>query len=423
MIEIKTKSEYFEDESNRQNLETENVYNLLIEIKKEIKSYKDKALFFFTEKFDQVKLADIIVSEAEIEKAKKIVSKEFVDAISVAKENITTFHQNQCPYDWEEDLENGISYGMQYSAIEKAGLYVPGGRALYPSTVLMNAIPAKLAGVSELIITTPPQKDGSIAPEILVAADICDVDTIIKAGGAQAIFALAYGTESVPKVDKIVGPGNMYVDQAKQMVYGLCDIDKPAGPSEVCVYIEDLKYAHFAAAELLAQLEHDPDASVVAVSTDKNVLKAIQQECVKQLKSLKRKDIILESAKNSSLIRVKSKTEAIDILNEIASEHLALIIDDANTFREKIKHAGSIFCGPNTPVALGDYIAGPNHVLPTGKAARFSSPLSVMDFMKFSSHLTYGKENLETIKAHVKTLTTIEQLDAHFESINQRLKD
>ena len=423
MIEIKTKSEFFDDDTKRLEVDTLAIYETLTEIQKEIKSYKDKALRFFTEKFDHVKLSNVIVTKEEINDAKKVVSKDFIEAIKIAKENITTLHQNQLPFNWKEDLENGITYGMQYSAIDKAGLYVPGGRALYPSTVLMNAIPAKLAGVEQLIITTPPQKDGSIAPEILVAADLCEVDLIVKAGGAQAIFALAYGTESVPKVDKIVGPGNMYVDQAKQMVYGLCDIDKPAGPSEVCVYVEDENYAKFAAAELLAQLEHDPDASAVAVATNKKILKAIQEECNKQLKKLKRKEIILESAKNSALITVKSRNEAISILNDIASEHLVLMIDDAESFREKIKHAGAIFCGPYTPVALGDYIAGPNHVLPTGKAARFSSPLSVMDFMKFSTHLTYQKENLQDIKKATQTLTTIEQLDAHYESINQRLAD
>ena len=423
MIEIKPKSEFFDDDTKRLEVDTLAIYETLTEIQKEIKSYKDKALRFFTEKFDHVKLSNVIVTKEEINDAKKVVSKDFIEAIKIAKENITTLHQNQLPFNWKEDLENGITYGMQYSAIDKAGLYVPGGRALYPSTVLMNAIPAKLAGVEQLIITTPPQKDGSIAPEILVAADLCEVDLIVKAGGAQAIFALAYGTESVPKVDKIVGPGNMYVDQAKQMVYGLCDIDKPAGPSEVCVYVEDENYAKFAAAELLAQLEHDPDASAVAVATNKKILKAIQEECNKQLKKLKRKEIILESAKNSALITVKSRNEAISILNDIASEHLVLMIDDAESFREKIKHAGAIFCGPYTPVALGDYIAGPNHVLPTGKAARFSSPLSVMDFMKFSTHLTYQKENLQDIKKATQTLTTIEQLDAHYESINQRLAD
>ena len=423
MIEIKTKSEFFDDDTKRLEVDTLAIYETLTEIQKEIKSHKDKALRFFTEKFDHVKLSNVIVTKEEINDAKKVVSKDFIEAIKIAKEKITTFHQNQLPFNWKEDLENGITYGMQYSAIDKAGLYVPGGRALYPSTVLMNAIPAKLAGVEQLIITTPPQKDGSIAPEILVAADLCEVDLIVKAGGAQAIFALAYGTESVPKVDKIVGPGNMYVDQAKQMVYGLCDIDKPAGPSEVCVYVEDENYAKFAAAELLAQLEHDPDASAVAVATHKKILKAIQEECNKQLKKLKRKEIILESAKNSALITVKSRNEAISILNDIASEHLVLMIDKAESFREKIKHAGAIFCGPYTPVALGDYIAGPNHVLPTGKAARFSSPLSVMDFMKFSTHLTYQKENLQDIKKATQTLTTIEQLDAHYESINQRLAD
>ena len=204
-------------------------------------------------------------------------------------------------------------------------------------------------------------------------------------------------------------------------MYGLCDIDKPAGPSEVCVYLEDIKYAHFAAAELLSQLEHDPQASVVAVAADKTILKAIQDECKKQLTSLKRQDIIKQSIKNSALVIVKSQQEAIDVINDIASEHLALIVDEAEAIRKNIKHAGSIFCGPYTAVALGDYIAGPNHVLPTGQAARFSSPLSVMDFMKFSSHLTYQKEHLNAVDKHVKTLTTIEQLDAHYQSIKLRL--
>lgn len=420
MIEIKTKSDFLDSKNHSDDDVSASIYDTLIEIKNEIRKNKDKALFYYTKKFDNVSLTDVIVSKDEMTQAKKQVSKTFIDAITVAKDNITAFHQNQIPFDWEENPHDDIIYGVQYQPIEKAGLYVPGGRALYPSTVLMNAIPAKLAGVSTLVITTPPLENGQIAPEILVAADLCGVNTIIKAGGAQAIFSLAFGTESVPKVDKIVGPGNIFVDKSKQMVYGICDIDKPAGPSEVCVYIEDEKYASFAASELLAQLEHDPDASAIAISTSKQILKTIQKECSTQLKQLNRKDIIKQSALNSSLISVKSRQEAIVLMNDIASEHLVLMIDDAQSCRKAIKHAGAIFCGPYTPVALGDYIAGPNHVLPTAKAARFSSPLSVGDFMKFSSHLTYSKQQLFSIKDHTKTITDIEQLDAHFKSIKKR---
>ena len=421
MIEIKTKEDFLKKNQHPTPIKPD-IQQTITTIQNEIITNKDNALLNYTHQFDSPNVTSLIVSPEEITSAKKQVSADTLEAFNLAKENITNFHNNQIPFDWEEEQDNGIIYGMQYKPIEKAGLYVPGGRALYPSTVLMNAIPAKLAGVSQLIMTTPPQKDGKIAAEILVAADLCNVDTIIKAGGAQAIFALAYGTQSVPKVDKIVGPGNIYVDQAKQRVYGQCDIDKPAGPSEVCVYVEDIQYAAFAAAELLAQCEHDPDASVIAIAPDLTILNAIQEECKQQINTLNRQDIIKQSCQNSALVIVKNRTEAIAMLNEIASEHLVLLLDDAEKIRKKIQHAGSIFCGPYTPVALGDYIAGPNHVLPTNKAARFSSPLNVMDFMKFSSHLTYKKRNLNDIQPQIKTLTDIEELDAHYQSVKIRLQ-
>jgi histidinol dehydrogenase len=389
-----------------------------------VKTNKDTAIVELTKKFDAPNMPsdfNLIVTQTEIKNAYELVSTAFRKALDITIENITEFHSHQLPTSWMKESSNGYYFGMQYHPLENAGLYVPGGKALYPSSVCMNTIPAKIAGVSTLVMTTPPQKDGSIAPEILVAAQECGVDIIIKAGGAQAIFGLALGTESIPKVDKIVGPGNAYVDCAKQLVYGLVDIDKPAGPSEVLVVVEDPKYAHFAAAELLTQCEHDPDANGAIISTNKNVLELIQTELKSQIKSLKRTDILVQSLKKSALYLVSTQEAAIDAINEIATEHLCLLLDDVDPYLPKIKHAGAIFCGPYTPVTFGDYIAGPNHVLPTAKAARFSSGLSVMDFMKFSSVLNCDKDTLKKYAPHIKTLTAIENLDAHNKAIEIRL--
>ena len=422
MINIKLFKKKAFDENPIQDPTKKALIDTLTRIQDEIIKNGDQALINYTQKFDDVRLTTetLTITEKDITNAYDSVSKEYVTTIKKASKNITTFHENQIPHDWEEDLENNVTYGMQYKPIEKAGLYVPGGKALYPSTVLMNAIPATLAGVSTLIITTPPQKNGQLAPEIIVAAKESGVTQIIKVGGAQAIFALAYGTETVQKVDKIVGPGNIYVDSAKQMVYGRVDIDKPAGPSEVCVYIENEKYAHYAAAELLAQCEHDPNASVYAISPDEIVLKLIQSKLTKQLTSLNRQDIIKDAMKNSVLLLVNDQNEGLEAIDTVASEHLVLLIDDADEMRRNVTHAGSIFCGPYSPVALGDYIAGPNHVLPTARAARFASPLGVMDFMKFSTHLTYSKEALDAVKEDIKIFTEIEKLDAHYQSVKIR---
>ena len=391
----------------------------------DVKQNKDDAVIKYTKKYDAPDMSDsfkLIVSEAEIKEAYSRVSNSFRKALDIAIENITEFHSYQLPTSWMKESSKGYYFGMQYQPLDIAGLYVPGGKALYPSSVCMNAIPAKIAGVANLVMTTPPLKDGSIAPELLVAAQECGVDNIVKAGGAQAIFALALGTKSITKVDKIVGPGNAYVDCAKQMVYGLVDIDKPAGPSEVLVYVEDVKYAHYAAAELLTQCEHDPDANGAVISNSKTVLEAVQVELEKQFNLLDRKEILTQSLKNSSLFFVSSREDAIDAINEIATEHLSLLIDDVDPFLPKIKHAGAIFCGPYTPVTMGDYIAGPNHVLPTARAARFSSALSVMDFMKFSSVLNCDKDTLKTFSSHIKTLTSIEKLDGHNKAVEIRLK-
>ena len=393
-------------------------------IQQDVMQHQDAAIIRLTKQLDSPQAPNnfsLLVTDNEIQQAYNKVTPAFLTALKEAKTNIEAFHQHQLPQSWEKQSNHGYHYGMQYAPIAIAGLYVPGGRALYPSSVLMNAIPAKIAGVNQLIMTTPPQKDGSIAPEILVAAQECAVTTIVKAGGAQAIFGLAYGTDSIPAVDKIVGPGNAYVDLAKQMVYGTVDIDKPAGPSEVLVYIEDETYAAYAASELLAQCEHDPDASAIALSPSQTVLTAIQNELERQLPALKRQSILKQSLANSALYHIENREKAIDAINTIASEHLCLLIDNYQTMRSKIKYAGAIFCGPYTPVALGDYVAGPNHVLPTNRAARFSAALSVMDFMTFSSHLSCEKSHLEAMSSTVDVLTSIEQLDAHNKSVQQRL--
>ena len=386
-----------------------------------IKQNKDEALKAYTQQFDNASLTTLIVTQQERDSAHQLVQKELIQALQNAKKNIEAFHKHQYPKNWLEETPDGSKLGMRYTPIDRVGLYVPGGRAVYPSTVLMNAIPAKIAGVPTTVMATPPRPDGTIHPALLVAADLCDVDIIIKCGGAQAVFALAYGTQTIPKVDKIVGPGNKYVTAAKQAVYGQVDIDKPAGPSEVLVYIETPDHAPAAAAELLAQLEHDPDASAVAISTSNETLIAIQTELAKQLPTCLRKAIIQESLKNSTLILAASTDDAIQIINTIASEHLVLLLDNYHPILEKVRHAGAVFCGRYSPVTIGDYYAGTNHVLPTAAAARFSSPLGVLDFMKSMSVVDYSKAALKAADADLLCLTQTEGFDAHYNAVKVRL--
>ncbi|MFT5170992.1 MAG: histidinol dehydrogenase [Candidatus Marinamargulisbacteria bacterium] len=410
---------------HRQPIQDDNsdIFVKLIKMKQHILAKGDDAILGYTQEFDGVDTAKFTmkVAEKEIDNAYRQVPKAFIKALKKAKLNLTRYHKYQKPKSWLKKKKNGIAFGMQYKPIEKVGLYVPGGRAPYPSTVLMNAIPAKLANVPNIVMVTPPQKDGSVAPQVLVAADLCGVSDIYKVGGAQAIFGITVGTQTLPKVDKIVGPGNVYVNTAKQMVYGTVDIDKPAGPSEVLVYIQEKKYAAFAAAELLAQLEHDPDAIAIGLSEDKDILDAINEAFTAQLTACKRKDIIEQSAKNAVLILGKDEKESIRLMNEVASEHLVLMVDDYRKFSGQINHAGAIFLGPYTPVTLGDYIAGPNHVLPTGRSARFSSPLNVLDFMKFSSILGYSKKQLGLESGALEILTEMEGFDAHYNAVKIRL--
>lgn len=425
MIQIRNDYQSFIFETHTQNTASsrKDIIDTLQEIKKNIISHKNKALCDYTKKFDLATISpdSLFVTPQEIEEAYKNVPEAFITAIKKAHHNISNFHNEQKPSSWEKSPQSGVRYGMQYSPINSVGLYVPGGRAPYPSTVLMDAIPAQIAGVPNIIMTTPPSPEGKIPSQILVAADTCGVKKILKAGGSQAIFALAYGTETIPKVNKIVGPGNIYVDLAKQMIYGHTDIDKPAGPSDVLVYCDTIEYAPFAAAELLAQLEHDPLSVGIGVSSDITILNEIKNQIEQQLPSRTRNAIIAESLKNSALLLVP-QNHSISVLNEIAPEHLVLLTDDHEAIRKQITSAGAIFCGPYTPVTLGDYYAGPNHVLPTSGTARFASPLSVTDFIKFSTHLTYNKDALIEANNDLKALTEMEGFEAHYAAVSCRIK-
>jgi histidinol dehydrogenase len=402
--------------------EDEALFKTVKDIQSQVQEKGDAALLQFSQTFDKVPANfKMSVTSKEIEVAYQKIDKAVLKSLKMAKKNLIHYHRMQRPKSWQKMMRNGVVAGMQYRPIERVGLYVPGGRAIYPSTVLMNAIPAQLAGVKERVMVSPPRSDGSLAPEVIVAAVECGITHIFKIGGAQAVFALAYGTPSIPKVDKIVGPGNRYVTLAKQWVYGQVDIDKPAGPSEALVYIEDAKYAAFAASELLAQLEHDPAASAVAISPSKEVLSAIQTALTSQIRSCNRQEILTQSIQNARLILTANREESLHILNKIASEHVVIMTDDAQEWLPDIHHAGAIFLGPYTPVALGDYWAGPNHVLPTAQAARFSSPLSVWDFVKFSSILGYSQEALKDASPHIQRLASTEGLDAHAKSITTRI--
>jgi histidinol dehydrogenase len=392
-------------------------------IKGLVQSMGDAGVIKLTQTFDGVQLSPktMAISLDDCRNAYRNVDEKFIEALKKAAHNIEQYHLNQRPEQWENS-QAGRTYGVQYTPLDAVGLYVPGGRAAYPSSVLMTAIPAKIAGCRRIAMVSPPT-GGKIPDSVLVAADISGVTEVYQMGGAQAVFALAYGTESVMPVDKIVGPGNRYVTAAKQMVYGTVDIDKPAGPSEVCVAVDNEKYAAYAASELLAQLEHDPDASAVGLVVSASMVEKINDFSAQQFTQLKRKSIIEESKKNAVLVVLNHPNEFIDAINYCASEHLVLMMDDADKIRKKVTHAGSIFCGPYTPVALGDYFAGPNHVLPTARSARFSSPLGVMDFMKYSSYLTYSKKELNDAAPFIKELTHVEGFDAHYSSIEVRIND
>ena len=400
------------------------VADIVADIIENVKQNGDKALFEYCEKFDKAKLSSLEVSAEEIDEAFKTVEPKFIEILEKAAENIREFHKKQVRNSFIINEQDGIVTGQKVTPIEKVGLYVPGGTAAYPSTVLMDSIPAKIAGCNEICITTPPSSDGKVNPVILAAAKIAGVDRIFKIGGAQAVAALSYGTETVPKVDKIVGPGNAFVAEAKRQVFGRVSIDMIAGPSEILVIADSKSDPRFVAADLLSQAEHDKMASAVLVTDSMELANKVSKEIEKQLKELPREEIARTSIDNNGKIIVADDiTDVIAVSNEIAPEHLELCVDNPFDYLDKIKNAGSIFMGRYCPEALGDYFAGPNHTLPTSGTARFSSPLSVDDFVKKSQYTYYTKEALSKVAEDVAFFAEKEGLSAHAKSATVRFID
>ena len=404
--------------------EEKNVDAIVDEIIADVRANGDCALRKYAEKFDRAKLDSLEVSKAEIDAAFARVDEKFIETLELARDNIREFHRHQIHENFVITGRNGTVMGQRYQPIEKVGLYVPGGTASYPSTVLMDSIPAKLAGVKELVIVTPPAPDGSIPDAILAAAKVAGVDRIFKMGGAQAVAALAYGTESVPRVDKIVGPGNVFVATAKRKVFGQVAIDMIAGPSEILVLADDGCNARCVAADLLSQAEHDRLATAVLVTTSARLADAVADELERQIPLLPRADIARESIDvNGKIILCDSMDDAVRASNAIAPEHLELCVEEPFALLDRIVNAGSVFMGRNVPEALGDYLAGPNHTLPTSGTARFSSPLSVDDFVKKSSFLYYSREALKEVCGNVAQFARMEGLEAHARSIESRFEE
>ena len=401
-----------------------NVEDTVSEIIKDVRARGDEALKFYCEKFDKAKLSSLQVSREELDEAFASVEPRFLDVLRRAAENIRSFHEKQVRNSFIINNSKGVVTGQKIIPVDRAGLYVPGGTAAYPSTVLMDAIPAKIAGCPEVVMVTPPSADGKVNPVILAAACIAGVDKIFKVGGAQAIAALAYGTESIPKVDKIVGPGNAFVAEAKRQVFGVVSIDMIAGPSEILIVADSKSNARHAAADLLSQAEHDKLASAVLVTDSYELAKAVRDELELQIPTLERAEIARASIDNNGKIIVADDLKvAIDIANEIAPEHLELCVDDPFDYLDSIRHAGSIFMGRNCPEALGDYFAGPNHTLPTSGTAKFSSPLSVDDFIKKTQYTYYTREALEKVAEDVAFFARKEGLTAHAKSAVIRLEE
>ena len=390
-------------------------------ILEDVKQNGDNALKKYAEMFDNAKIDNLKVTEKEIEEAYNRVDEKFKETLKLAYNNIEKFHKKQLRNSFITNEEDGIVMGQIINPIEKVGVYIPGGTAVYPSTVLMNVIPAKVAGVNEIILVSPPNKEGKINGNILAAAKIAGVNKVFKTGGAQAIAALSYGTESIPKVYKIVGPGNIYVAMAKRLVYGEVSIDMVAGPSEVLIIADETANPVHIASDMLAQAEHDKLASSILITTSKSISEKVKEELYKQLEKLSRKDIAMESIENNGrIIITETIDEAIYISNEIAPEHLEISIKEPFSVLSKIKNAGSIFLGDYTPEALGDYLSGANHVIPTSGTAKFASPLSVDDFIKKSYITYYTKDALEKVKDNIINFAEHESLEAHANSVKVR---
>lgn len=423
------------DEENRKDLlenllkRSPNQYgkyeSVVAEILADVKENRDRAVFAYTKKFDgaDIDAGSIEVTEEETKEAYSLVDPSLIEVIRKALVNIRAYHEKQKQYSWFDSTQDGTILGQKVTPIARVGVYVPGGKAAYPSSVLMNVMPARVAGVEEIVMTTPCGRDGRVTPTTLVAAKEAGVDRIFKVGGAQAIAALAYGTESIPKVDKIVGPGNIYVALAKKAVYGHVSIDSIAGPSEILVLADETANPRYVAADLLSQAEHDELASAILVTTSEELAERVSGEVDRFVRELSRGEIISRSLENYGYILLADTMEdAVDIANEIASEHLEIVARDAFTLMTKIRNAGAIFIGEYSSEPLGDYFAGPNHVLPTNGTAKFFSPLGVDDFIKKSSIISYSREALEPIHKDIIAFAKAESLTAHANSIRVRFE-
>ncbi len=411
------------DRKDEMNEETEKIEKIVRDIIDDVRKNGDNALFRYCEKFDKAKLTALKVSDDEIKEALREIDDEFLAILEEAKENIEAFHRLQKRSNFIKNDKDGVILGQKIMPVERAGLYVPGGTASYPSSVLMNAVPAQIAGVTKIVMVTPPSKSGKIAPQILAAAHVAGVHEIYKVGGAQAIAAFAYGTETIPKVDKIVGPGNIFVATAKKAVFGTVSIDMVAGPSEILVIADETCNPKYVAADMLSQAEHDKMASSILITNSSSLAKEVQAELEVQIPLLPRAEICRASIDNNGkIIVVNDIKDAIDTANAIAPEHLEICVREPFMYLNDIKNAGSIFLGKNVPEALGDYFAGPNHTLPTMGTARFSSPLGVDDFIKKSSFIYYTEDALKKDKDKIVSFAKREGLDAHAKSISIRFQ-
>lgn len=424
MIKILKYDEVAKDEIFARVVPQMDVEQIVADIITDVRKNGDEALYKYCEKFDKAKLDSLQVSEAEFSEAMDSVEPEFIRILEEATENIKKFHQKQVRNSFIINDENGIVMGQKVIPVDRAGLYVPGGTAAYPSTVLMDSIPAKIAGCREVVMVTPPNAQGKVNPVILAAAKIAGIDKIFKVGGAQAIAALAYGTETIPKVDKIVGPGNAFVAEAKKQVFGKVSIDMIAGPSEILIVADGTCNPKYVAADMLSQAEHDKLASAVLITDSEELAKNVQQEIEIQVESLERCEIARASVDNNGKIIIcKNLKDSIDVANEIAPEHLELCVDNPFDYLDSIRHAGSIFMGKNCPEALGDYLAGPNHTLPTSGTAKFSSPLSVDDFVKKTQYTYFTKDALSSVARDVEYFAKKEGLTAHAKSAVVRIEE
>ena len=417
MIRIYKYGEVTEDAVFSRSVPAVNVQSIVTEIIENVKARGDQALLEYCEKFDKARLTSLAVTEAEMEEAVSAVDPAFLEILKKSATNIRKFHERQVRNSFLINDEAGRVLGQKVVPIDRAGLYVPGGTAAYPSTVLMDSIPAKIAGCREVVMVTPPSKDGKVNPVILAAAKVAGIDRIFKVGGAQAIAALAYGTQSIPRVDKIIGPGNAFVAEAKKQVFGAVSIDMIAGPSEILIVADGDTDPRFVAADLLSQAEHDKMASAVLITDSVALAEAVQAELERQLPLLERAEIARASIdQNGKIILAENLTQAIQIANRIAPEHLELCVDNPFDYLDQIRNAGSVFLGRNCPEALGDYFAGPNHTLPTSGTARFSSPLSVDDFVKKIQYTYYTRDALKQVAQDVASFARAEGLTAHARS-------